>query len=101
MSDLIRVEVAYASVSEQTIVVVMLKVGSTIEMAILQSGILDLFPEIDLACQKVGVFSKVRELSDVVNEGDRVEIYRPLVIDPKEARRAKAKKAGRRGDNKN
>ncbi len=86
------VEVAYAKPDQQRIVTVEVEAGCTIEMAILRSGIVSLFPEIDLTKQKVGIFGKHRELTDVVGEGDRIEIYRPLIIDPKEARRAKAKK---------
>lgn len=93
---LIKVEVAYARVDEQRIISINVPMGSTIEAAIKQSGILDIFPEIDLQQQKVGVFSKQRELGDEIHEGDRVEIYRPLTIDPKEARRAKAKKLGKK-----
>ena len=55
-----------------------------------RSGILDIFPEIDLGKQKVGIFSQARGLMDIVKEGDRIEIYRLLVIDPKEARRKRA-----------
>lgn len=93
MNSLIKVEVAYASLHHQRIVTVEIEAGSTIEAAILRSGILTLFTEIDLTKQKVGVFSKLRELTDIAEEGDRIEIYRPLTIDPKEARRAKAKAA--------
>lgn len=88
----ITVEVAYARPDCQRIIALQIEIGSTIESAIKRSGILTLFPEIDLAKQKVGVFSKSRELTDEVQAGDRIEIYRPLLIDPKDARRAKAKK---------
>jgi len=64
--------------------------GSTIETAIERSGVLDIFPEIDLMKQSVGIFGRKKKLSDTVSEGDRVEIYRPLEIDPKEARRLRA-----------
>lgn len=92
-NDKIRVEVAYATPDRQCILVVELEAGSTIETAIKHSTILYEFPEINLDKQKMGVFGKVRQLSDVVCDGDRVEIYRPLVIDPKEARRAKARRS--------
>jgi putative ubiquitin-RnfH superfamily antitoxin RatB of RatAB toxin-antitoxin module len=92
LSKLIRVEVAYARPDSQRIVTLEVEAGSTIEKVIQHSGILKLFPEIDLARQKVGIFSKPRDLSDLVNDGDRIEIYRPLIIDPKEARRARARK---------
>lgn len=88
---MIHVEVAYAKPDKQLAISVEIERGATIKDVILHSGILTMFPEIDLTKQKVGVFSKPRQLSDLVNDGERVEIYRPLIIDPKEARRAKAK----------
>ena len=66
--------------------------SATILDAIQKSGVMLACPEIDLNRQKIGVYSKRRVLTDRVQEGDRVEIYRPLLIDPKEARRQKAKK---------
>ena len=86
-----RVEVAYALPDRQEIIAVDVDAGCSIRDAIEASGVLQRFPEIDLTRQGVGVFSKKRELSDILATGDRVEIYRPLTIDPKEARRAKAK----------
>lgn len=91
-NKMIRVEVAYAKPDQQCIVPVQVEAGSTIEMAIQQSGILEEFPEINLSKQKVGIFSKLRQLSDLANDGDRIEIYRSLILDPKEGRRVKAKK---------
>lgn len=91
MNEPYRVEVAYASVHEQCIIRVDVMPSATIESAIALSGILVRFPEIDLRTLKVGVFSKPRQLSDTLEEGDRIEIYRPLRIDPKDARRARAK----------
>jgi len=92
MNKLLPIEVSYAAKEKQKIIALIVEEGATIEAAILASGILDLFPEIELTQQKVGVFSKLRQLSDEVKAGDRIEIYRPLIIDPKEARRLKAKK---------
>jgi len=86
----IWVEVAYASEEKQEIISVEIDAGSSIERAIDCSGVLEKFPEIDLMQQNVGIFSKKKKLTDVVREGDRIEIYRPLLIDPKEARRKKA-----------
>jgi putative ubiquitin-RnfH superfamily antitoxin RatB of RatAB toxin-antitoxin module len=60
--------------------------------AIEGAGILTVFPEIDLEVNPVGIFSKARKLTDGVKEGDRVEIYRQLTIDPKEARRKRVRK---------
>ena len=88
----LTVEVVYATPDRQQIFVVQVKSGSTIETAIDRSGVLDVFPEIDLLTQKVGVFSRQKKLSEEVFEGDRIEIYRPLIIDPKEARRKRAGK---------
>ena len=86
----IKVEVTYASKTKLRIIPLEVAVESSIETAIRCSGILTEFPEIDLTKQKVGVFSQLRHLTDRVQEGDRIEIYRPLVIDPKEARRKRA-----------
>ena len=89
-NDWLAIEVAYAKPEEQLILTLQVSAGATLEEAIRQSGILQRFPEIDLETQAVGVFSQPRELSDLVREGDRIEIYRPLLMDPKEARRLKA-----------
>lgn len=86
-----KVEVAYATAENQQIITVEIPEGSSIEKAIDASGILELFPEIDLTRQKIGIFSKQKKLTDIIHEGERVEIYRPLLIDPKEARRKRAK----------
>lgn len=86
----IEVEVVYASPSKQLLITCQVKLGSTIQQAIELSGILSQFPEIDLSQQKVGIFGKQRKLTDLVQAGDRIEIYRPLIIDPKKARRNRA-----------
>lgn len=83
----ILVEVAYALPEKQHIVSLEIEESATIEEIIKQSGILTLFPDINLEKQQVGVFSQQKKLSDHVRYGDRIEIYRPLLIDPKEARR--------------
>jgi len=87
-----KVEVAYAKPDVQVILLVEVPEHSTAETAIAASGILDRFPEIDLAKNKIGIFSKVCPIGQPVKAGDRVEIYRPLIADPKEARRARAVK---------
>jgi putative ubiquitin-RnfH superfamily antitoxin RatB of RatAB toxin-antitoxin module len=92
MSKRIRVEVAYALPERQEIISIEVEEGCDIRHAIEISGVLQRFPDIDLTRQSVGIFSKKRELSDILSAGDRIEIYRSLTIDPKEARRAKAKK---------
>ncbi len=91
-NKLIHVEVAYATPHQQYLIPVTLQEGSTVLTAIENSGIKNTCPEINLFNQTVGIFSRKCQLTDLVHEGDRVEIYRPLTIDPKEARRAKAKK---------
>jgi len=90
MADDIQVEVAYAQPDQQVIVAVRLSAGATVEDAIKQSGILRKFPEVDLTKNKVGIFSKIAKLDVVLRDKDRVEIYRPLIADPKEVRRKRA-----------
>ncbi|CCQ39464.1 conserved hypothetical protein [Yersinia enterocolitica (type O:5) str. YE53/03] len=72
---------------------VSLEAGSTVEEAIKASGLLELRPDIDLTKNKVGVYSRPVKLGDKLNDGDRVEIYRPLIADPKELRRQRAEQA--------
>lgn len=81
------VEVAYARPDKQLILTVHVMPGSTAQQAIEQSGIVQKFPEIDLGKTKVGIFGKLGKLDAVLKAGDRVEIYRPLIADPKEVRR--------------
>jgi putative ubiquitin-RnfH superfamily antitoxin RatB of RatAB toxin-antitoxin module len=88
--SMILVEVVYATTARQKLLTVKVPTGSTVESAIRQSGILAEFPEIDLATNKVGVFSKACKLDTVLREKDRVEIYRALIADPKEVRRQRA-----------
>lgn len=91
MSDApIRVEVVYALPAEQPILQVSLAEGATVEDAIRASGVLDAHPDIDLAKNKVGIFSKLVKLDEKVRDRDRVEIYRPLIADPKGVRRKRA-----------
>ncbi|MGM0516187.1 MAG: RnfH family protein [Pseudomonadota bacterium] len=90
-----KVEVAYAKPDVQVLLEEDVPEGATVEEAIRTSGILERFPEIDLSEQKVGVFGKVAPLSRTLQERDRVEIYRPLIADPKAARRQRAKKDGK------
>jgi uncharacterized protein len=86
----IQVEVAFARENEQAILPVEGAQGLTAREAIERSGILTRFPEIDLAINKIGVFGKLAKLDQVLRGGDRVEIYRPLVADPKQARKKRA-----------
>lgn len=87
---IIKVEVAYARPDAQVIIPLDVRAGTTMEEAIRYSGIQERFPEIDLAVNKVGVFGKLGKLGAVLREGDRVEIYRALLADPKEVRKQRA-----------
>lgn len=89
---LVSIEVAYGLPEKQYLISLQVVEGTTVEEAIHQSGLLVLCPTIDLSKQRVGVFSRFVGLSDVVKAGDRIEIYRRLLIDPKEARRARVRK---------
>lgn len=88
----INIEVAYALPEKQVIRAVNVDEGTTIGAAIVQSGIMLDFPELDdkLEDAKVGIFGKAAAMTTVLQEGDRVEIYRPLIADPKEVRRKRA-----------
>lgn len=88
--DKIHVEVAYAREQVQALLQVQGGAGLTIREAIERSGMLQRFPEIDLGVNKVGVFGKVAGLDTALADGDRVEIYPPLIADPKQARKARA-----------
>jgi hypothetical protein len=88
--ETLRVEVAYARETAQALLPVRGSPGLTIREAIERSGLQQRFPEIDLDKNKVGVFGKVATLDTPVADGDRVEIYPPLIADPKQARKARA-----------
>lgn len=90
-SDSIHVEVAYAKPSIQVIIPFEVPLGTTVLQVIEQTGILKKFKDIDLNQNKVGIFSKPCALDTLLREGDRVEIYRPLLADPKEIRRRRIK----------
>lgn len=98
-AETMLVEVAYALPDRQVILQQAVAAGATIENVIRASGMLQQFPDIDLAHNKVGVFGKLAKLSDTLRPGDRIEIYRPLIADPKEVRkkRAAAGKVMRKG----
>lgn len=95
MEKKLTVEVAYATPAQQKILRVSVPEGTNMVEAVRLSGILDIFPDIDLAGSKLGVFSKMvpKPEQQAVQDGDRIEIYRPLLIDPKQARMNRAKKA--------
>ncbi len=87
----IAIRVAYSTREEQVIIELSVPHGTTIQEAIRRSGILNRYPDIDLRRQGVGVFGQARALDYCPRTGDRIEIYRPLVLDPKEARRKRKK----------
>jgi uncharacterized protein len=89
-AEQITVEVAYALPRRQLILDLQVDEGTTAEQAIHASGILERFPGIDLQHNKVGIFGKPCRLTDTLRNGDRVEIYRPLIADPKEIRKQRA-----------
>jgi hypothetical protein len=91
-----RVEVVYATPAVQRRYAVDLAEGETVRAAIEQCGVLRECPEIDFARDRVGVQGRLVALTDVLREGDRVEILRPLVADPKTGRRRRAQSARRR-----
>lgn len=92
----IVVEVAYALPEKQYLQRVTLQQGATVEEAIRASGLLELRTGIDLSKNKVGIYSRPVKLADVLQDGDRVEIYRPLIADPKELRRQRAEKSAKK-----
>lgn len=96
-NDRITVEVAYALPDRQALLTLSVSSAASVEQIIQQSGILQQFPQIDLLTQKVGVWSRPVKLEDNVREGDRIEIYRPLIADPKDLRRRRAEKAKEEG----
>ena len=86
------VEVAYALPDKQSLISLEVEEGTTIKEAIKASGVLDTYNQIDLTRDKVGIFSKFATLDTVLREKDRVEIYRPLIADPKKVRKEHAAK---------
>ncbi|HEY0841718.1 RnfH family protein [Methylotenera sp.] len=90
LSTEITVEVAYALPDEQLIIPIKVAVGSTAEEAIKASGIIGKFTDIDLNINKIGIFGKLTKLDTKLRHLDRVEIYRPLIADPKEVRKQRA-----------
>lgn len=89
---MVDVEVVYATPERQALVQLCLPVGSNVGQAVSASGLKQQFPEIDEGSMAVGIFSKPCQLDQVLAQDDRVEIYRPLLNDPKDARRQRAVK---------
>jgi uncharacterized protein len=92
LDDLLQVYVIYATPQDEFIHPMRVAPGTTIVQAIEASGVLARFPEINLVTQPVGIYGKKKTLETALRERDRVEIYRPLVADPKDSRRKRAAK---------
>ena len=97
MAEQIKIEVVYGTSQKQELLALSVDVGTTIEAAIKSSGIMAIFPEIDLNKNKVGVWNRTAKLTDTLEDLDRIEIYRPLIADPKEVRKRRAEKAKEEG----
>ena len=95
-SGMIKVEVSYALPERQAILEVDVPEGTSALEAARQSGITETFEDIDLENAKLGIFGKVVSPKQALKQGDRVEIYRPLIADPKEVRKARAARAKER-----
>ncbi len=89
---MLRVEIVYALRDRQVLIAFEVEGGTTARQAVERSGILQRFPEIDLARAGMGIFGRMVSPDTPLRDGDRVEIYRPLVADPKQGRRERAKK---------
>ena len=92
MDEGVQVVVCYASAREEFLRPLKVAPGTTIGQAIEMSGVLETYPDINLSTQPVGIYAKKKTLETVLRERDRIEIYRPLVADPKESRRKRAAK---------
>ena len=90
----LHVQVCYATAARELFRDVVVDAGTTIGEAIAQSGLLDVLPGVDLVTHPVGLYSRKKPLDTVLHDHDRIEIYRPLVADPKDARRRRASKKG-------
>lgn len=87
---MISIIVAYATPEKQVQIALLIEESCTVELAIKRSKIMEQFSEIKLANSRVGIFGQLVKLDSNLQDGDRIEIYRPLTIDPKELRRLKA-----------
>lgn len=86
----LRIEVVYAMPDQQELISLRLPEGSTLKQALEASGLLEKYPEIDITKNKFGIFAKLSRLDTLLRDQDRVEIYRPLIADPKEIRKQRA-----------
>ena len=90
VDELFEVEVAYALPEQQPVVKLQVAPGTTVRDAVLRSGLVERFPEINPETVKLGIFGRLAKGDATLGPGDRVEIYRPLIADPKEARKKRA-----------
>jgi len=100
-NDQLKIEVVYALPDRQEVIRLQLASGSTVQQAIEQSGLLARYPEIDLILKnKLGIFAKLVKLDTLLRDRDRIEIYRPLLADPKEVRKQRVAedRAMKKGD---
>lgn len=91
----IAIQICYARPDRQFLLTQTVAIGTTIQQAIAGSGIIEQAPEIDISVWRVGIYGKLKALDTVLREHDRVEIYRPLIADPKDSRRRRANKDGK------
>ena len=92
MDELLQVTVCYATARDEFLRSLTVVPGTTFGQAIEMSGVLEAYPDINLATQPVGIYAKKQTLDTVLRPRDRIEIYRPLVADPKDSRRRRAAK---------
>lgn len=90
MAEAMEVEVCYALPAKQELIQLKLAAGATVQQAVEASGLLAKYPDIDLKKNKFGIFAKLSKLDTPLRDRDRVEIYRPLIADPKEVRKQRA-----------
>jgi putative ubiquitin-RnfH superfamily antitoxin RatB of RatAB toxin-antitoxin module len=93
----IQIEVVYGLPNRQELITILVDDGVTLEQGIMESGILNVFEEIDLKVNNVGIWNRSAKLTDKLRDLDRIEIYRPLIADPKEVRKRRAEKAKEEG----
>jgi putative ubiquitin-RnfH superfamily antitoxin RatB of RatAB toxin-antitoxin module len=91
----IEVEIVYALPHEQARQTLRVPVGASIAQAIAQAGVMQRYPELAQGCTTVGIFGRRADLTAVVREFDRIEIYRPLIADPKQSRRTRAQRVAK------
>ncbi|MGB1309911.1 MAG: RnfH family protein [Leucothrix sp.] len=90
VTEMIWVEIVYALPTSQTLLNFEVVQGTTLEQGVMQSGIAAVHPELDLHNMPVGIFGKIAAREVVLREKDRIELYRPLLADPKEVRKQRA-----------